>query len=91
MYRSRPGSETRKNERLARTRKTIKMSGANLFAAAHFYCLTCESNEHREEAERIRGGVRVIVRFYFTVFLRNIEKQQRDWEKQQNREKKEVL
>ena len=67
------------------------MSGANLFAAAHFYWLTCESNEHREEAERIRGGVRVIVRFYFTVFLRNIEKQQRDWEKQQNREKKEVL
>ena len=58
MYRSRPGSETRKNERLARTRKPIKMSGANLFAAAHFYWLTCESNEHREEAERIRGGVR---------------------------------
>ncbi len=34
------------------------MSGANLFAAAHFYWLTCESNEHREGAKRIRGGVR---------------------------------
>lgn len=33
----------------------MEMSGANLFADAHFYWLPCESNEHREEAERIRG------------------------------------
>lgn len=74
MYRSRPGSKTRKDERLARTRKPIKMSGANLFAAAHFYWLTCESNEHREEAKRIRGGVRAIVYFLFYCFFTKYRK-----------------